>query len=168
MQIIIGNIIALMASIIMVYSGYLKQKKKILYVQTIQIGLSVLSNIVLGGITGAIINAISCVRNILCYKEKLNNISKIILIAIATILSLLFNNLGIIGLLPLIGTIVYILLMNIKDVIKFKYLIIFTMILWTLYDLYIKSYTSACFDAMCIITNFGSIIQINKQKSKIE
>ncbi len=168
MQIIIGNIIALIASIIMVYSGYLKQKKKILYVQTIQIGLSVLSNIVLGGITGAIINAISCVRNILCYKEKLNNTSKIILIALATILSLCFNNLGIIGLLPLISTITYILLMNIKNVIKFKYLIIFTMILWFFYDLYIKSYTSACFDAMCIITNIGSIIQLSKQKSEVE
>ena len=168
MQIIIGNIIALMASIIMVYSGYLKQKKKILYVQTIQIGLSVFSNIVLGGITGAIINAISCVRNILCYKEKLNNISKIILIVLATILSLYFNNLGNIGLLPLISTITYILLMNIKNVIKFKYLIIFTMILWFFYDLYIKSYTSACFDAMCIITNMGSIIQMNKQKFKVE
>ena len=168
MQIIIGNIIALIASIIMVYSGYLKQKKKILYVQTIQIGLSVLSNIVLGGITGAIINAISYVRNILCYKEKLNNKSKIILIALATILSLCFNNLGTIGLLPLISTITYILLMNIKNVIKFKYLIIFTMILWFFYDLYIKSYTSACFDAMCIITNMGSIIQMNKQKFKVE
>ena len=168
MQIIIGNIIALIASIIMVYSGYLKQKKKILYVQTIQIGLSVLSNIVLGGITGAIINAISCVRNILCYKEKLNNTSKTILIALATVLSLYFNNLGAIGLLPLISTIIYILLMNIKNVIKFKYLIIFTMILWFFYDLYIKSYTSACFDAMCIITNMGSIIQMNKQKFKVE
>ena len=168
MQIIIGNIIALIASIIMVYSGYLKEKKKILYVQTIQIGLSVLSNIVLGGITGAIINVISCVRNILCYKEKLYNTSKIILIALATILSLCFNNLGTIGLLPLISTITYILLMNIKNVIKFKYLIIFTMILWFFYDLYIKSYTSACFDAMCIITNLGSIIQMKKQKFKVE
>lgn len=66
--IIIGNIIALIASIIMVYSGFLKQKKTILYTQTIQIGLSVLSNIVLGGITGAIINALSCVRNIYVIK----------------------------------------------------------------------------------------------------
>ena len=76
MKLIIGNIVALIASLIMVYSGYLKQKKKILYVQTIQIGLSVLSNIILGGITGAIINAVSCIRNILCYKEKLSNITK--------------------------------------------------------------------------------------------
>lgn len=162
MQLIMGNIIALIASIIMVYSGYLKEKNKILYAQTIQIGLSVLSNIVLGGITGAIINVISCVRNILCYKEKLNTISKTILILLATILSLFFNNLGFIGLLPLISTIIYILLMNTKDVIKFKCLIIFTMMLWCCYDLYVKSYTAACFDFMSIITNFISINQINK------
>ena len=49
--ILIGNIIALIVSIIMVVSGFIKQKSRILYVQTIQIGLSVLSNIVLGGIT---------------------------------------------------------------------------------------------------------------------
>lgn len=166
--IIIGNIIALIASIIMVYSGFLKQKKTILYAQTIQIGLSVLSNIVLGGITGAIINALSCVRNILCYKNKLDLKSKIILIFLATTLSLMFNNLGVIGLLPVISTITYILLMNIKDVIKFKYLIIFTMILWFFYDLYIKSYTSACFDFMNIVANFVSIIQINKNKETVK
>jgi len=56
-----------MASLAMLYSGFVEEKKKILYVQTIQIMLFVLSNIVLGGKTGAIINVISCVRNVLCY-----------------------------------------------------------------------------------------------------
>ena len=164
--IIIGNIIALIASIIMVYSGFLKQKKTILYAQTIQIGLSVLSNIVLGGITGAIINALSCVRNILCYKNKLYLKSKIILIFLATTLSLMFNNLGVIGLLPVISTITYILLMNTKDIIKFKWLIIFTMLMWLIYDLFIKSYTSAIFDFMNIVANIISIIQIRLQNKK--
>lgn len=164
--IIIGNIIALIASIIMVYSGFLKQKKTILYAQTIQIGLSVLSNIVLGGITGAIINALSCVRNILCYKNKLDLKSKIILIFLATTLSLMFNNLGVIGLLPVINTITYILLMNTKDIIKFKWLIIFTMLMWLIYDLFIKSYTSAIFDFMNIVANIISIIQIRLQNKK--
>ncbi len=106
-QIIIGNMIALIASVIIVYSGYLKQKNEILYAQTVQIGLYMISNIVLGGITGAIINAISYIRNILCYKEKLNNLVKIILIVLAIVLSLCFNNLGVIGLLPVISSIVY-------------------------------------------------------------
>lgn len=164
--IIIGNIIALIASIIMVYSGFLKQKKTILYTQTIQIGLSVLSNIVLGGITGAIINALSCVRNILCYKDKLDLKAKIILIFLATMLSLMFNNLGIIGLFPVISTITYILLMNTKDIIKFKWLIIFTMLMWLIYDLFIKSYTSAIFDFMNIVANIISIIQIGLKNKK--
>ena len=164
--IVLGNVIALIASIIMVYWGFLKQKKKILYAQTIQMGLFVLSNIVLGGITGAIINALSCIRNILCYKNKLDLKAKIILILLSTILSLIFNNLGLIGLLPVISTVVYILLMNTKDVVKFKWLSIFTMLMWLVYDLFIKSYTSAIFDFMNIMANIISIMQISLRNNK--
>ena len=163
-QIIIGNIVALIASLLMVYSGVIKQKKKILYVQTVQIGLSVISNIILGGIVGAIINALSCVRNILCYKDKLGIKEKIIITILALTLSISFNNIGIIGILPLISTIGYLWLMNIKNVIKFKILIIFTMILWFVYDIYIKSYSSAVFDFMNIIANIYSIFKIRKKK----
>lgn len=167
-QIIIGNIIALIASILMVYSGIIKQKKKILYVQTVQIGMSVASNIVLGGVVGAIINALSCVRNILCYKDKLGLKEKIIITILATILSIVFNNLEIIGILPLISTIVYLWLMNLKDVIKFKFLIIFTMILWLIYDICIKSYSSAVFDFLNVVANVISIYQIKCKKEKLK
>lgn len=129
-------------------------------------GLFVLSNIVLGAITGAIINALSCIRNILCYKNKLDLKAKIILILLSTILSLIFNNLGLIGLLPVISTVVYILLMNTKDVVKFKWLSIFTMLMWLVYDLFIKSYTSAIFDFMNIMANIISIIQISLRNNK--
>lgn len=160
MNIVLGNIIALIASLLMVYSGILKQKKKILYIQTVQIGLSVVSNIILGGITGAIINALSVIRNILCYKDRLKLKEKTILIIMASILSIKFNNLGFLGMLPLISTVSYIIFMNTKNVIKFKILIIFTMTMWLIYDLNIKSYTSAAFDFMNIIANIISITQI--------
>ena len=163
-SIIIGNIIALIASILMVYSGMLKQKKKILYFQTVQIGMSVISNIILGGITGAIINALSMIRNILCYKNKLGLKEKIIITILAIILTFKFNNLGYIGLLPLISTVSYIWLMNIKDVRKFKLLIIFTMLMWLIYDVVIKSYTSAIFDFMNIIANMLALLQIKLVK----
>jgi len=163
-NIIIGNVIALVASLLMVYSGIIKQKKKILFIQTIQIGLSVISNIVLGGIVGAIINVLSCIRNILCYKDKLNILWKVLISIIAIVLSVKFNNLGLIGILPLISTITYLWLMNIKDVVKFKLLIIFTMVLWFVYDLAIKSYSSAVFDLMTSITNIYSILKLNNKK----
>ena len=163
-SIIIGNIIALIASILMVYSGMLKQKKKILYFQTVQIGMSVISNIILGGINVAIINALSMIRNILCYKNKLGLKEKIIITILAIILTFKFNNLGYIGLLPLISTVSYIWLMNIKDVRKFKLLIIFTMLMWLIYDVVIKSYTSAIFDFMNIIANMLTLLQIKLVK----
>lgn len=164
LQIIIGNIVALIASLLMVYSGVIKQKKKIIYIQTLQISLSVISNMILGGITGAIINALNFIRNILCYKDKLGLKEKIIITLLAVILSIAFNNLGLVGILPLISTIVYLWLMNVKDVKKFKFLIIFTMLLWFIYDIYIKSYSSAIFDFMTIIANIISIIQLKGKK----
>ena len=164
-SIIIGNIIALIASILMVYSGTLKQKKRILYFQTVQIGMSVISNIILGGITGAIINALSMIRNILCYKDKLGLKEKIIITILATVFTFKFNNLGYIGLLPLISTIVYIWLMSIKNVKKFKLLITFTMLMWFIYDIAIKSYTSAIFDFMNIVANTVTIFQIKSVKN---
>ena len=108
MHIIVANLIALIASLFMVYSGILKNKQEILLTQTIQIGLSITSNIILGGITGTIINALSFIRNILCYKNKLNTYLKVILTLLATILTLKFNNLGIIGLLILLGIKLYV------------------------------------------------------------
>ena len=164
-SIIIGNIIALIASILMVYSGTLKQKKRILYFQTVQIGMSVISNIILGGITGAIINALSMIRNILCYKDKLGLKEKIIITILATVFTFKFNNLGYIGLLPLISTIVYIWLMSIKNVKKFKLLITFTMLMWFIYDIAIKSYTSAIFDFMNIVANIVTLFQIKSVKN---
>ena len=165
-NIIIGNIIALIASILMVISGLQKKKKTILFIQIIQITLSVISNIILGGYTGAIINAISCIRDILCYKDKLGTKEKIFIIILAIGLTITFNNLSLIGLLPLIATIVYISFMNTKDVVKFKFLVIFSMIMWLVYDLYIKSYTSGIFDFLSIIANVIAIYQLQKNSKK--
>ena len=141
----------------MVYFGILKQKKKILYFQTVQIGMSVISNIFLGGITGAIINALSMIRNILCYKDKLGLKEKIVITILAVIFTFEFNNLGYIGLFPLISTVSYIWLMNVNNVKKFKLLIAFTMLMWFIYDIVIKSYTSAIFDFMNIFANIVTI-----------
>ncbi len=149
----------------MVYTGTLKQKNKILYIQTIQIWITVLSNIILGGITGAIINAISLIRNILCYKNKLGLKEKILITILSLFLSLKFNNLGVVGLLPLVRTVTYIWLMNVKDIGKFKLLIAFTMLMWLIYDIVIRSYTSAIFDFMNLIANIVTTFQIKKSKN---
>lgn len=167
MKIIVGNFIALLASLAMVYAGILKDKKKILYTQTIQCALFIISNIILGGIPGAIVNFLSCIRNILCYHNRLKSLEKIILIVLSIILTIMFNDLGFIGLLPTISTILYILFMNTKNIFKFKYLVLITTLLWLIYDICIKSYTSFIFDVFCIIATLISLLQLkNKKETK--
>ncbi len=162
---LLGNVIGLLGSILLIYTGFIKEKKRIIYVQSIQITFFVISNLILGGITGAIVNVISLFRNILCYNEKLNKKNKILISIVVIFLSVLFNNYGLIGFLPLISTITYLWLINIKDVIKFKYLVIFTMIMWGIYDLTIKCYTCFIFDMLTILSNLYSIYKIKKKKT---
>lgn len=65
MTLIIGNIIGLIGSIVMVIGGNIKDKNKALTTQTIQLIILGISNVILGSISGLIINLISVVRNIL-------------------------------------------------------------------------------------------------------
>ena len=71
MTVIIANIIDFAAALIQVGSGSIRKKSKILVVQTIQLLMQAVSMLLLGGVTGAANNVISCVRNYLCYKEKM-------------------------------------------------------------------------------------------------
>ena len=159
----IGNAISIKAAIIMVYTGTLKNKKKIILIQSFQIFLLTISNFVLGGMSGAIVNISCVIRNILEYKEKLGTKTKIVLTIVTLYFSVKYNNHGLLGYLPIISTTVYLWLINLKDIIKFKYLVIFTNITWFLYDLLIFAIVMAVFDFISVITNIVSVIKIKKE-----
>lgn len=165
--ILIGNLIALGASILQASSGLVKNKQKIIYMHSVQKLLGIISNLVLCGITGALMNLIGFIRNVLCYKHKLGFKEKIILIILSTILSLSANEISAIAFLPMIATIIYTLLMDIKDVIRFKRLALVTTIMWFIYDIFIKSYTGAFFDFAYILTNLITIIRLKIVKNEI-
>lgn len=163
-MVIIGNVVAFVASIFMVSAGILKKKKKILLCQCIELSLYTVSNIILGGIPGAIINFLGVIENVLGYKDKLNTIAKIILTILSIILVLLFNNLGLIGYLPLICMVIYLWILDIKDVFKYKSFILIIMVFWFIYDFSIKSYVASTFDILTIISTIISMISIKKGK----
>lgn len=162
MIVIIANIIAIIGCILMVSVGYIKNKKTALIVQTVQMILLSITDLLLGSITGTLINILGIIRNILCYKNSLTKISILIIILISIYFGIQHNTLGIIGLLPIINNIIFITFINTKSKIGFKILIIISMILWFIHDIYIKSYITALFDIFTIITSIIAIIQIKK------
>lgn len=160
MYIIIANIIDFLASIVQIYTGTVKDKAKILLLQILQLGMQTVSMVLLGAIPGAISNVLSCVRNYLCYKEIFTWPIKIILIVLSWLLTILFNNQGLLGYLPFVVCTVYVLLMDIKDEIRFKLLVTLTFVPWVFYFLIIQSYTGSFFAAVTVVTNFWTLFKM--------
>ena len=168
MAIVIANAIDLVAALIQTGSGSIKKKSKILAVQSLQLLLQAVSMLLLGGVTGAVNNVLSCYRNYLCYKEKLNTAWKWILIAVSVLLTLLVNEQGLLGLIPVAVCTVYILLMDVKDPIKFKLLVTLSFLPWMVYHFALKAYVGAFFDAATVVTNAITLFVMIKEQKKQE
>ncbi len=152
-EVIIANIIEFSAAMIQVGSGAIKKKSRILIAQTIQLILQAISMLILGAITGAASNVISCFRNYLCYKGKLNKIWKAVIIVLSVAMTIVLNEQGFLGIIPAIICTVYIIFMDVKDPIKFKLLVTLSFIPWIFYHFMIKSYVGAIFDIATVVTN---------------
>ena len=150
----------------MVIAGLPKNKNTILLLQIIELGLSVIAYFLLGGYVGAIISLISIYRNNLVFHNKLNIKYKSSIITLTLLITTIFNNQNIIGYLPIISNIIYICFINTQDIIKFKFLIIIQMIMWTIYDYLTKAYIESIFDTFYIMTNLISIIIIYHKNCK--
>ncbi len=167
MTIILANAIDFVAALIQVGSGSLKKKGKILVVQTFQLLMQAVSMLLLGGVTGAVSNVLSCYRNYLCYKEKLTTFWKAMLIAASVVMTILLNEQGLLGVLPAAVCTVYILLMDIKDPVKFKLLVTLSFLPWMFYHFVLKSYVGALFDAATIVTNAVTLgIMVREKKAE--
>ena len=166
MSVVIANIIDLIAALIQVGSGSIKQKTKILVAQIIQLLMQAVSMLLLGGITGAINNVLSCFRNYLCYKEKLNIVWKAILIAASIGMTVLLNDQGLLGIIPAAVCTIFIIFMDVKDPVKFKFLVTASFVPWMFYHFILKSYVGALFDIATIITNAITLRSMLKDKQK--
>lgn len=165
MTILIANAIDFVAALLQVGSGFVKKKAKILIIQTVQLLMQGVSILLLGGVTGAVSNILSCYRNYLCYKDKLNNLWKFILIAASVVMTLLLNNQGLLGIMPAAICAVYIIFMDVKDPVKFKLLVTLTFIPWVFYHFALKAYVAAIFDVATVLTNGIALWQM-KQMGK--
>ena len=115
--------------------------------------MAAVSMLLTGGVTGAVSNVLSCYRNYLCYKERLNNFWKAILIAASIVMTILLNDQGLLGIIPAAVCTVYIIFMDVKDPIKFKILVTLSFIPWIFYHFALKLYVATFFDVATVLTN---------------
>jgi len=163
-NILIANIIDFVAALLQVWTGAMKRKATILAVQIVQMLMQSVSMLLLGGVTGAVSNILSCYRNYLCYKEKLNVFWKGVLIAASVVTTVLLNEQGAWGVVPAVSGIVFILFMDVKDPVKFKLLVTLTSMPWLLYHFVLKAYVGAVCDVTFLITNIITTCVMIKEK----
>ena len=165
MVVMAANIIDLIAAFIQVGSGSIKQKTRILIAQIIQLLMQAVSMLLLGGVTGAISNVLSCFRNYLCYKDKLSIFWKAVLIAASVGMTILLNDQGLLGIIPAAVCTVFIIFMDTKDPVKFKALVTLSFIPWMVYHFILKSYVGAAVDAATIIINSITLCSMIKART---
>ena len=161
--IIIANAIALIASIIMVLNGLIKDNKKVLASQCVQFTLSGIANFMLGGITGTISNALSFVRNVYSIRKPMSMSIKVILTIVQVGLSLYAGLNGWIDWLPIISNSIFTFTCDTDNRTFFKVSVMFTGALWLFYDLHYLNFSSATFDVLALISNTFTLIRLKHQ-----
>ena len=164
MNILLGNLVSLVGCIVMVLIGLIKNKERYIVMQTLQFGLNALSHFLLGGYGGSIAALVSVVRNLIIAKWKCTVWLKIGVIILQVILSIPTITENPITWLPVIATVMFTWYVDTENVMWFKWVIIITLAMWIVYDVYHYNYVSIWFSIFTIITNGISMVKIHKER----
>ena len=164
--ILLGNALSFIASVIMILMGFIKKKDRFLLAQCGMNAFFIAGNLFLGGISGAIANAVTMTRNIVCLKWNLNRTLKLFFIALQIGLVLLSGTDSLVMWLPIIGNCVFTWYMDSEDMALFKGIVIGSQFLWGIYDFYIMNYATVPFDVCSCITNAFAMAAIMKSRKR--
>lgn len=159
---LIANIISFIGAVIMVSIGFMKKKEHVLTAQCVQFGVLGTSNLLLGGVTGFISNIISIARNVVCNHLHFGLAWKLVFIALQLALSIPFNTNGLLGLLPVVASVVFTWFLDTDNAVFLKGIIIITCFMWVIYDFALQNYVAFAFDILNIASNMVGILAIRR------
>lgn len=157
---LIGNALSFAAAVIMTLMGFIKIKRRFLIAQCGMNALFIAGNLCLGGITGAIANAVTLIRNLFCLRKDLSKAAKAVFILLQIALAFIACSRSLIAWLPIIGNCVFTWYIDTKNMVLFKLIVIACQLMWAVYDFSIQNYATVPFDIATAITNTISIISI--------
>lgn len=163
-NVIIGNIIALIASVIMIIAGICKTKKNTVKIQLLQASLFVTADLFLWAITGAIGDALSFLIFLLTHKKKMNGYAKIFIIVIMFASAIFLNSLGYLDFFPAVLISSYALISTSEDILKYKLVYGITALFWAYYEFNIRAYISCCFSIIYFFTNMITVMRIIRSR----
>lgn len=106
-HLIIGNLCSLLAMLTDSFSSTRKTTKDVLRVQNVSQLIYCIGTVILKGYSGAVQNVVSLLRNLAAIHNVQSKAVQWILAALGVVLGVAFNNLGLMGLLPVVANLGY-------------------------------------------------------------
>ena len=157
---LIGNCISFAGACFTLLSAWSRDRKRIYLFQAAQCLLLSVANIFFASVSGVTTCALCAVRNrLLAYDRFTARCCALFVVAVAA-LGLYANNRGIVGLLPIISTVLYTLgCFFAKRTKAIKLNMIVNLVLWAAYDLLVGDFVSAAVDSVSAVTALASILR---------
>ena len=165
MSVIIGNLCMLIAMGFNAVSATRKTPKGMLWMQNLSQLAYFGCAVVLRGYSAAVQNVVSILRNLAAIRNVKSKFVEWVLIALGVILGILCNNRGLLGLLPVIGTLEYTLaVFRFKDdERKLKICFLFSLLAFSIFNFVIQNYVGVVTDGVVVVTTIIALAKSNRE-----
>ncbi len=168
-NLVIGNVISLIAGIFIILSMWVNDEKKAYFYQFLNAFILMISSVFFFSWTGVVTMAIAASRNLMVYYDRLTMKWTVFFILVSVVLGLAVNTLGFVGLLPIIA-IVQITLCNyyLKTIKQIKTSFIVNSGIYIVYFLAILDFSSAAIESITALIGVISLAKLIWIQKKIK
>lgn len=167
-NVILANIITLIAQLFLLYASSRKTKKETLLFQMGFLVCINITNVLLNSMSAIIVNSMALLRNILAYFDKSSNQICIAMVIVTTILSLVFNNNGFWGIFPIIANFAETTtILNPKSTVaQIKISGAISCGCWVVMTMVLKNYVGTVFDFLAAVSYLSYFFIKDKTKAE--
>ena len=168
LEVIIGNICSLCAMISDSISGTRKKRSQVLGIQMLSQIFYGVGSIVLKGYSSTVQNVVAILRNFAAMKNIKSKVIEWTLIVLGVVLGIVFNNLGLIGWLPIVANLEYsIAVFRFRnDARGIKIALIINMLMFTVFSFYIRNYAGIVGNTVVAAATAVALIREKKAASE--
>ena len=167
-NLIVANILSLISNGINGISSFFKTKKSILLIQTLECTIGGISQLLCKSFSAAIQLFICAIRNFITVNKNTKKIVYWLFSLAFLVLGHIFNNRGLIGLLPIFATIQFTLWNGyFKTAQQVRYGMVINFIPWIIHDFVVKMYVSAIIMTILMFVTIVNIIRYRNIKEQI-
>ena len=163
-HLITGNIFSFLSALFIAVSVIKKNKQGLIGWQIVDVVCCILSNFFLAAYAALTTNSVALIRNVLAYKNANGKKTTIALTVLCVIAGLYANNRGVIGLLPIVASASYTVMMfTTQNEQQMRLAWSSNLLLWLVHDFYVQAYPSAATD---IFLSLWTLFQFFKNRNK--